>query len=52
MNTQLIEQALELADTQQLAIFPVGADKRPIIKGWRPTPTRSGACSDCREPQA
>jgi hypothetical protein len=35
MNTQLIEQALELADTQQLAIFPVGADKRPIIKGWR-----------------
>lgn len=33
--TPLIQEALRVAQDLDVAVFPVGADKRPIIKGWR-----------------
>lgn len=36
----LIQEALRVAQDLDVAVFPVGADKRPIIKGWRQKATR------------
>jgi len=33
--TLVIQEALRVAQDLDVAVFPVGADKRPIIKGWR-----------------
>jgi hypothetical protein len=37
----LIEQALQVAQEYDLAIFPCGSNKRPLIKGWRTRATRN-----------
>lgn len=40
MSKTILQQALDLAQALDVAVFPVSRDKRPIVKGWRTKASR------------